>query len=153
MLSRPLSPAYTRRCLVAMRMFAQPGDGVVALCPRYDATAACGLCQRPAIYCCFPIQNTRTGNVLMLGVECIQAYRALAKKLRKDKENYRDPGAIPTIIKRFQSRGALTEEQARDFLLAAHVQPEPREFTKSKKAVSKRNRYLDEKHSISEKFL
>lgn len=89
----------------------------------------------------------------MLGVECIQAYRALAKKLRRGKENYRDPGAIPTIIKRFQSRGALTEEQARDFLLAAHVQPELREFTTSKKATSRRKRFLDEKHSISEEFL
>jgi hypothetical protein len=91
--------------------------------------------------------------MLMLGVECIQAYRALAKKLRKGKENYRDPGVIPMIIKRYQSRGALTEEQARDFLLAAHAQPELREFTKSKKATSKRKRFLDEEHSISGELL
>jgi len=123
MLSRPLSPAYTRRCLTAMRMFAQPGDGIVALCPCYDPTAACGLCQRPAIYRCFPIQNTRTGTVLVLGVECIQAYRLLAKKLRRGRENYRDPGTIPAIVKRYGNRGALTETQVLDFLVAGRVNP------------------------------
>src|SRR5215510_3630402 len=123
MLYRPLSPTYTRRCLAAMRTFAQPGDGIVALCPRFDATAACGLCQRPAIYRCFPIQNTRTGAVLILGVECIQAYRLLAKRLRRGKENYRDPGTIPTIVKRYGNRGALTEAQVRDLLSAGRVNP------------------------------
>jgi hypothetical protein len=123
MLSRPLSPTYTRRCLAAMRMFAQPGDGIVALCPRYDPTAACGLCQRPAIYRCFPIQNLRTEAVLVLGVECIQAYRLLAKRLRRGKENYRDPGTIPAIVKRYGNRGALTEAQVLDLLSAGRAHP------------------------------
>ena len=138
-----------------MRAFAQPGDGIAALCPRYDATAACGLCQRPAIYRCFPIENTRTGSVLMLGVECIQAYRTLAKKLRRGKENYRDPGAIPSIIKRYHSRGALTEQQALDFLLAAHVQVEPRGAGNSKKTKNNpgKGRLIDDEHGISEGFL
>jgi hypothetical protein len=108
-----------------MREFAQPGDGIVALCPRYDPSAACGLCQRAAIYRCFPIQNTRTGALLMLGVECVQAYRALARKLRRGKENYRDPGTIPTIVKRYWSRGALTEEQVQDLLSAGRVKSGP----------------------------
>jgi len=124
MLSRPLSPAYARRCLTAIRMFSQPGDGIVALCPRYDPTASCGLCQRSAIYRCFPIQNTRTGAVLVLGVECIQAYRALARKLRRGKENYRDPGTIPNIVKRYGNRGALTEAQVIDLLSAGRVNPQ-----------------------------
>jgi len=155
MLSRPLSPAYTRRCVAAMRAFAQPDDGVVALCPCYDPTATCGLCQRSAIYRCFPIQNTRTENILTLGVECIQAYRILAKKLRRAKENYRDPGTIPAIIKRYRSRGALAEAQALDFLSAAHIQPETREFDKHKKKqeTSRKRRFVDDKHSISEEFL
>ena len=121
MLSRPLSPTYTRRCLAAMRIFAQPGDGIIALCPRYDPTAACGLCQRPAIYRSFPVQNTRTEVVLILGVECIQAYRLLAKRLRRGKENYRDPGTIPAIVKRYGNRGALTEAQVLDLLSAGRV--------------------------------
>jgi hypothetical protein len=125
MLSRPMSPAYTRRCLTALRGFAQPGDGVVALCPRYDAAAACGLCQRPAIYRCFPIQNLRTGAVLVLGVECIQAYRLLAKRLRRGKENYRDPGTIPAIVKRYGNRGALTAAQVLDLLSAGRANPGP----------------------------
>ena len=123
MLSRPLSPAYARRCLTALRLFAQPGDGVVALCPCYDPTASCGLCQRPAIYRCFPVQNTRTGAVLVLGVECIQAYRLLAKRLRRGKENYRDPGTIPAIVKRYGNRGALTEAQVLDLLTAGRANP------------------------------
>ena len=106
-----------------MRLFAQPGDGVVALCPRYDPTAACGLCQRPAIHRCFPIQNTRTEAVLLLGVECIQAYRLLAKRLRRGNENYRDPGTIPTIVKRYANRGALTDVQVLDLLSAGRVYP------------------------------
>ena len=57
----------------------------------------------------------------MLGVECVQAYRLLAKRLRKGNEYYRDPGAIAAIIKRYQRRGQLTEAQAVDFLAAAHV--------------------------------
>lgn len=121
MLSRPLSQSYTQRCLTALRKFAQPNDGIVALCPTYDPTASCGLCQRPAIYRCFPIQNTRTGAVLMLGVECIQAYRVLARKLRRGKENYRDPGTIAVILKRYWSRGELTEEQMLDFMTAGRV--------------------------------
>src|ERR1044071_8758859 len=92
MLSRPLSPSYTQRCLTAIRAFAQPGDAVISLCPKYDPTASCGLCLRPAIYRCFPIQNVRTEAVMLLGVECIQAYRVLAKKLRRGQENYQDPG-------------------------------------------------------------
>lgn len=104
-----------------MQEFAQPDDAIVALCPKYDPTAACGLCQRTAIYRCFPIQNLRTGTVITLGVECMQAYRVLAKRLRRDKANYRDPGAITTIVKRYQRRGELTEQQALDFLTAAHV--------------------------------
>jgi hypothetical protein len=123
MLSRPLSPAYARRCLAAIRAFAQPGDPVVALCPRYDPSASCGLCQRPAIYRCFPIQNARTGAELVLGVECIQAYRLLVRKLRREKENYRDPGTIPTILKRYEKRGALTEAQVLDLLSAGRVPP------------------------------
>ena len=67
MLSKPLSPAYAQRCLIALREFAQPGDGVVALCPSYEPMAACGLCHRQAIYRCFPVQNTRTGAILLLG--------------------------------------------------------------------------------------
>ena len=125
MLSRQLSPTYARRCLVAMRSFAQPGDGIVALCPRYDPAARCGLCQRPAIYRCFPIQNTRTEAILVLGVECIQAYRLLAKRLRRGKENYRDPGTIPTIVKRYGHRGALTEAQVLDLLSAGRANPGP----------------------------
>jgi hypothetical protein len=121
MLTKPLSPAYARRCLAALRAFAQPGDGVVALCPSYDPTASCGLCQRPAIYRCFPVQNTRTGAVIMLGVECIQAYRVLARKLRRGKENYHDPGTITVILKRYWSRGELTEGQVRDFLSAGRA--------------------------------
>lgn len=121
MLSKPLSPAYTRRCLAALYAFAQPGDGIVALCPCYEPTASCGLCQRSALYRCFPIQNTRTGVILMLGVECIQAYRTLVKELRRGKKHYRDPGTIGTILQRYRRRGALTEEQVRDFLLAGHV--------------------------------
>jgi hypothetical protein len=137
-----------------MRAFAQPDDGVVALCPCYDA-AACGLCQRSAIYRCFPIQNTRTANVLMLGVECIQAYRILARKLRRGKENYRDPGTIPTIIKRYRSQGTLTEAQALDFLSAAHVQLEIRESGKNRKEkeTSRKRRFVEDEHSISEEFL
>jgi hypothetical protein len=123
MLSRPLSPGYTRRCLTAIRRFAQPGDEIVALCPGYDPTASCGLCQRPVIYRCFPIQNARTGTVLVLGVECIQAYRTLARKLRRGKEDYRDPGTIPTIVKRYGKRGALTETQMLDFLSAGRANP------------------------------
>lgn len=57
----------------------------------------------------------------MLGVECVQAYRLLAKRLRRGNEHYRDPGAIAVIIKRYQRRGQLTEAQAVDFLAAAHV--------------------------------
>src|SRR5262245_11622316 len=102
MLSRPLSLSYTQRCLTAIPTFAQPGDSVVALCPRYDPTASCGLCLRPAIYRCFPIQNVQTGAVMILGVECIQAYRVLAKRLRRGREHYRDPGTIPAILKRYR---------------------------------------------------
>src|SRR5262249_44967191 len=123
MLSRPLSPAYTRCCLAALRLFAQPGDGIVALCPRGDPTAACGLCQRSAIYRCFPVQNLRTGAVLVLGVECIQAYRLLAKRLRRGQENYRDPGTIPAIVKRYGNRVALTEAQVLDLLSAGRAHP------------------------------
>jgi len=103
---------------------------VVALCPVYDPTATCDLCQHPAIYRCFPIQNVRTEAVLMLGVECVQAYRLLAKRLRRGNEYYRDPGTIATIIKRYQHRGQLTEQQALDFLTAGHAGSEktrPRE--------------------------
>lgn len=57
----------------------------------------------------------------MLGVECIQAYRTLVKDLRRRKIHYRDPGTIGTILQRYRRRGALTEEQVRDFLLAGHV--------------------------------
>jgi hypothetical protein len=57
----------------------------------------------------------------MLGVECIQAYRVLAKKLRRGKENYRDPGTITAILKRYWSRGELTDEQVQDFLAAGHA--------------------------------
>lgn len=57
----------------------------------------------------------------MLGVECIQAYRLLAKRLRRGKENYRDPGTIPAIVKRYGNRGALTETQILDFLVAGRV--------------------------------
>lgn len=121
MLSRPLSPGYAKRCTIALQKFAQPGDVVVALCPTYDPTATCDLCQRPAIYRCFPIQNMRTQAVLTLGVECVQAYRLLAKRLRRANEQYRDPGAITAIVKRYQRRGQLTEAQAVDFLSAAHV--------------------------------
>jgi hypothetical protein len=121
MLSRPLSPGYTRRCTIALQKFAQPGDAIVALCPKYDPTAACGLCQRTAIYRCFPIQNLRTEAVMTLGVECMQTYRVLAKRLRRDKANYRDPGAITTIVKRYQRCGELSEQQALDFLTAAHI--------------------------------
>jgi len=121
MLSKPLSPAYTRRCLSALSAFAQPGDGIVALCPCYEPTASCGLCQRSAIYRCFPIENTRTGATLMLGVECIQAYRTLVKGLRRKHMHYRDPGTIGAILQRYRRRGALTEEQVRDFLLAGQV--------------------------------
>jgi|GEM_PF-6567162 len=121
MLSRPISPGYARRCTIALQKFAQPGDAVIALCPTYDPTATCGLCQRPAIYRCFPIQNLRTEAVLTLGVECMQAYRLLAKRLRKGNGHYRDPGTIAAIIKRYQRRGQLTEAQAVDFLAAAHV--------------------------------
>lgn len=104
-----------------MQKFAQPGDTVVALCPVYDPTATCDLCQRPAIYRCFPIQNLRTEAVLTLGVECVQAYRLLAKRLRRGNEHYRDPGTIAAIIKRYERRGQLTEQQALDFLTAGHV--------------------------------
>ena len=121
MLSKPVSPAYAHRCLLALREFAQPGDGVVALCPSYAPRAACGLCHRPAIYRCFPVQNTRTGAILRLGVECIQAYRTLAKQLRRSKENYRDPGTLVAILRRYRSRGALTEEQVRDLLSAGRA--------------------------------
>ena len=121
MLSKPVSPAYAHRCLLALREFAQPGDGVVALCPSYEPLAACGLCHRPAIYRCFPVQNTRTGAILRLGVECIQAYRTLAKHLRRSQEHYRDPGTLGAILRRYRSRGALTEEQERDFLSAGHA--------------------------------
>lgn len=121
MLSRPLSPGYARRCTIALQKFAQPGDAVVALCPSYDPTATCDLCQRSAIYRCFPIQNLRTEAVLTLGVECVQAYRLLAKRLRKGNVHYRDPGTIAAIIKRYQRRGQLTEAQAVDFFAAAHV--------------------------------
>jgi len=121
MLSKALSPTYAQRCVSALRTFAQPGDGVVALCPRYEPTAACGLCQRPGIYRCFPVQNTRTGALLLLGVECIQVYRLLAKRLRRGKEHYHDPGTIPAILKRYQRRGMLTEAQVHDFLAAGHV--------------------------------
>jgi hypothetical protein len=58
----------------------------------------------------------------MLGVECIQAYRVLVKKLRRGKENYRDPGTITAILRRYHSRGALTDEQVEDFLSAGHVE-------------------------------
>ncbi|MBM4255445.1 MAG: hypothetical protein FJ147_06050 [Deltaproteobacteria bacterium] len=125
MLSRPLSPGYAKRCTIALQKFAKPGDPVVALCPTYDPTATCGLCQRPAIYRCFPIQNMRTQAVLMLGVECVQAYRLLAKRLRRGNEQYRDPGAVTAIIKRYQRRGQLTEAQVVDFLSAAHVSVRP----------------------------
>jgi len=121
MLSRPLSPGYAKRCTVALQNFAQPGDAVVALCPIYDPTATCGLCQRPAIYRCFPVQNLRTDAVLTLGVECVQVYHLLVKKLRRTKAQYRDPGTIAAIVKRYQRRGQLTEEQALDFLTAAHA--------------------------------
>ncbi|MGE4096188.1 MAG: hypothetical protein AB7G75_35755 [Candidatus Binatia bacterium] len=121
MLSRPLSPGYARRCTAALQKFAQPGDTIVALCPVYDPTATCGLCQRSAIYRCFPIQNLRTEAVLTLGVECVQAYRLLAKRLRRGNAGYRDPGTVTAIVKRYQRRGQLPEEQARDFLAAAHV--------------------------------
>ena len=121
MLSKPLSPAYAQRCLIALREFAQPGDGVVALCPSYAPMAACGLCHRQAIYRCFPVQNTRTGAILLLGVECIQAYRTLAKQLRRSKEHYRDPGTLVAILRRYRSRGALTEEQVRDLLSAGRA--------------------------------
>jgi hypothetical protein len=121
MLSRPLSPGYAKRCTIALQKFAQPGDTIVALCPTYDPTATCGLCQRPAIYRCFPVQNLRTETVLMLGVECVQAYRLLVKRLRRGNEQYRDPGAITVIVKRYQRRGQLTEAQALDLLSAAHV--------------------------------
>ena len=120
-LSKSLSPAYARRCVSALRAFAQPGDSVIALCPRYEATAACGLCQRPGIYRCFPIQNIRTGEMLLLGIECIQVYRLLAKQLRRGKEHYQDPGTISAILKRYQRRGALTETQVLDFLTAGRV--------------------------------
>lgn len=63
----------------------------------------------------------RTEAVLMLGVECVQAYRLLVKRLRRGNAQYRDPGAITAIVKRYQRRGQLTEEQALDFLTAAHV--------------------------------
>lgn len=121
MLSRPLSPAYTQRCLTALRAFAQPGDQVIALCPTYDPTASCGLCQRPAIYRCIPVQNLRTEEVIMVGIECIQAYRVLARKLRRGQENYRDPGTVSAILKRYRTRGELTEQQEDDFLSACHV--------------------------------
>jgi len=121
MLSRPLSPGYAKRCTIALQKFAQPGDTIVALCPTYDPTATCGLCQRPAIYRCFPVQNLRTETVLMLGVECVQAYRLLVKRLRRGNEQYCDPGAITVIVKRYQRRGQLTEAQALDFLSAGHV--------------------------------
>jgi hypothetical protein len=45
----------------------------------------------------------------------------LVKRLRRANEQYRDPGAIAAIVKRYQHRGQLTEDQARDFLSAAHV--------------------------------
>ena len=57
----------------------------------------------------------------MLGVECVQAYRLLAKRLRRANAQYRDPGTIAVIVKRYQRRGQLTEDQAHDFLTAAHV--------------------------------
>jgi hypothetical protein len=57
----------------------------------------------------------------MLGVECIQAYRVLVKKLRRGKENYRDPGTITAILRRYHSRGVLTDEQVEDFLSAGHA--------------------------------
>ena len=121
MLSKPLSPAYAHRCLIALREFAQPGDGVVALCPSYAPRAACGLCHRQAIYRCFPVQNTRTGAILLLGVECIQVYRTLAKHLRRSQEHYRDPGTLVAILRRYRSRGELTEEQERDLLSAGRA--------------------------------
>ena len=121
MLSKSLSPAYARRCVSALRAFAQPGDSVIALCPRYEPTAVCGLCKRPGIYRCFPIQNTRTGEMLLLGIECIQVYRLLAKQLRRGKEHYQDPGTITVILKRYQRRGALTATQVLDFLTAGRV--------------------------------
>ncbi len=58
---------------------------------------------------------------MTLGIECIQAYRALARKLRRGKENYRDPGTIATILKRYWSRGELTDEQLLDFMTAGRV--------------------------------
>jgi hypothetical protein len=133
MLSRPLSPGYARRCTIALQKFAQPGDTVVALCPVYDPTATCGLCQRSAIYRCFPIQNLRTEAVLMLGVECVQAYRLLAKRLRRGNEHYRDPGTIAAIIKRYQHRGQLTEQQAVDFLTAGHAGSEKGKLREQRK--------------------
>lgn len=133
MLSRPLSPGYARRCTLALQKFAQSGDTVVALCPVYDPTATCGLCQRPAIYRCFPIQNIRTEAVLMLGVECVQAYRLLAKRLRRGNEHYRDPGTIAAIIKRYERRGQLTEQQAIDFLTAGHANSEKGKLREQRK--------------------
>jgi hypothetical protein len=59
--------------------------------------------------------------VLTLGVECVQVYHLLVKKLRRTKVQYRDPGTIAAIVKRYQRRGQLTEEQALDFLTAAHA--------------------------------
>lgn len=133
MLSRPLSPGYAKRCTIALQKFAQPGDMVVALCPVYDPTATCGLCQRPAIYRCFPIQNIRTETVLMLGVECVQAYHLLAKRLRQGHEHYRDPGTIVAIIKRYERRGQLTAQQAMDFLTAGHANSEKGKLREQRK--------------------
>jgi len=121
MLSKSLSPTYARRCSSALRAFAQPGDGIIALCPRYEPAVVCGLCQRPGIYRCFPIQNVRTEEILLLGIECIQVYRLLAKQLRRGKEHYQDPGTISAILKRYQRRGDLTEAQVQDFLTAGRL--------------------------------
>ena len=125
MLSKSLSPAYARRCISALRTFAQAGDGIIALCPRYEPAAACGLCQRLGIYRCFPIQHTRTAEILLLGIECIQVYRLLAKQLRRGKEHYQDPGTISAILKRYQRRGVLTEAQVQDFLTAGRIHSGP----------------------------
>lgn len=58
---------------------------------------------------------------MMLGIECIQAYRVLARKLRRGEGNYRDPGPVSAILKRYRTRGELTEQQEIDFLSACHI--------------------------------